>query len=113
MKCAPPQRHWQRKCCSRFLAPLPALCFPASARSLIATLKIQSSTQSTQSPHPPTSAWWKATMPVGSKVRHSSVDLPVTAKPNGMSVIEYTTTCVEQGHGCDVGACTRSCGWMP
>lgn len=36
----------------------------------------------------PQSVWWKATMPLGSIVRHSLVDLAVTPKPSGMSAIE-------------------------
>jgi hypothetical protein len=40
----------------------------------------------------PVSAWWKATIPEGSSLRQSSVDLAVVAKPNGTSAMEQTTT---------------------
>lgn len=40
----------------------------------------------------PISAWWKHTVVSGSVALHSAVDRAVTPKPNGKSLIEYTTT---------------------
>jgi len=45
----------------------------------------------------PTSAWWRTTMPLGSILLHSAVDLAVTPKPRGTSDMENRTTPVLLG----------------
>ena len=72
---------------------------PVSAKSTTATFRRShlpqnnaAYVQSLQHPaspaaHSPQSAWWKVTTALGSRFRHSLVDLAVTPKPSGMSAM--------------------------